>query len=81
MTHAIISPTTPTCGYQLNITIKGTRAPFLVNTDATMTLLQEDVWGEIEYHTQVAGTLVQVPTVGVEGTPLRAYGSTQVTCT
>ncbi len=78
MAHTIISPTSPTGGYRLNATINGTQASFLVDTGATVTLLQEDVWERSNVTRKKLEHWSKSRLVGVDGTPLHAHGSAQV---
>ncbi len=81
MAHTIISPTSPIGGYRLNATINSTRltrASFLVDTGATVTLLREDVWERSNVTRKKLEPWSKSRLVGVDGTPLHAHGSALV---
>ena len=79
ITQHLVSPISPTGGYQVHCTINGVDVSFLLDTGAAVTLLRKDTWDQANFDNKL--TLLPYSTVqlvGVDGSPLTVHGRATV---
>ena len=68
----------PTSTYQVTGTINGFSVSFMPDTGAAVTLLRKDAWDRVKTMQDALTPWSGPRFVGVEGTPIRIHGTTQV---